>query len=85
MQQRVCVIIFFLVSGTDGDYVTLTQILTFPVESVTASAIVTSMQDSTQEGSESFTATLSGPTNGLSLGTRTTATVDITDDDGKNL
>ena len=83
MQQRVCVIIFFSVSGADGDYVTLTRTLTFPAESVTASATVTTREDDTQEGPESFTATLSDPTNGLSLGTTTSATVDIIDDDGK--
>ena len=62
---------------------TLTRILTFPAESVTASATVTTREDNTQEGPESFTATLSDPTNGLSLGTTTTATVDIIDDEGK--
>ena len=64
---------------------TLTRTLTFPAESVTASATVTSLQDLTQEGSESFTATLSSPTNGLSLGTTRSATVDIIDDDGKEI
>ena len=62
---------------------TLTRTLTFPAESVTASATVTTREDDTQEGPESFTATLSDPTNGLTLGTATSATVEIIDDDGK--
>ena len=63
---------------------TQTRTLTFPAESVTASATVTTREDDTQEGPESFTAILSDPTNGLSLGTTTSAIVDITDDDGKS-
>lgn len=71
----------FVESG--ADYETLTQTLTFLAGSTSASISVTSLGDVTQEGSESFTATLTNPTNGLSVGPRDRATVDIIDDDGK--
>lgn len=64
---------------------TLTMNLTFPAGDLSVSVPVSTMNDTVLEGTETFSASLSDPTGDLQLGTRSTATVRIIDDDGMDL
>ena len=64
------------------DYVPLSTTLNFADGETTKSISVTLINDVLPESSEIFTVTLSNPTNGTSLGTSSTTTITIADDDG---
>ncbi len=66
------------------DYSTISRIVTFSPGTTSVSVPVNLMEDDVQEESEDFTATISSP-NGATLGTPTTATVTIMEDDGRQL
>ena len=57
--------------------------ITFSAGDETAPIIVTTTEDNVDEVVERFTARLSDPSEGLTIGDADTATVDIIDDDGK--
>ena len=61
----------------------MTQTLTFSMGQTTASVSVMTVEDVVQEGTEQFTATLTNPTSGLQVGPSGTATVNISDNDGR--
>ena len=70
-------------SATAGeDYSTTTGTLTFGPGVVSQQFNVPVTNDGTFEGDETFTVTISNPTSGALLGTTTSATVTITDDEG---
>lgn len=60
---------------------TLTGTATFADGASTANISVDTIDDSLVEGSEQFVVTISNPTNSASLGSQTTSTVTITDND----
>ena len=72
----------------NGDYTPVTRTVTFPAGQTSQTVTVSTLDDSFPEGTETFGASLSSPNgNGLtfSLGSQDTATVDIVDNDGKEL
>lgn len=64
------------------DYTALTMTITFPAGTTRQVIPAVTRDDDIQEGDESFRLRLSNPTNGLTLGGRSTATVNIRDNDG---
>ena len=71
-------------SATAGsDYTTTSGTLTFGPGVTTQQFAVPITDDGTFEGNETFTVALNNPTNGALLGTTTTATVTISNDDGQ--
>ena len=64
-----------------GDYIALTTTVTFPAGSTTQEVPIQTVGDTIHERAESFTAILSSPVGG-ELGTDTSATVNIADNDG---
>ena len=65
------------------DYTALTTMtITFPAGTTRQVIPAVTINDDIQEGDESFRLRLSNPTNGLMLGSRSTATVNIRDNDG---
>ncbi len=64
-----------------ADYTAVSQILNFAIGQASASFTVAIQNDALVEGSETINLTLSNPTGGLALGTRSTATLTILDDD----
>ena len=73
--------IIYVVS--DQDYEAQTEDLIFPTGTTTAYLSLGNLDNINNEDLESFSANLSSPTNGLSLGMNVTATVYIMDDDCK--
>ena len=67
-----------------GDYIASTTMVTFPAGSTTQEVPVQTVGDTIHERAESFIAILSNPVGG-ELGTDTTATVNIADNDGKSV
>lgn len=67
----------------DADYNGGVRTLTFQAGSTSATTSISTVDDDIQEGVERFTAELFNPQNGLSVGLSSTATIDITDNDGK--
>ena len=67
-------------AGTD--YIAVNATVTILAGETEASVAVTTINDDIAEQLESFTALLSGPSEGLSLGTQTDATISIVDNDG---
>jgi hypothetical protein len=71
-------------TATD-DYTGITnRVITFPAGAIEATTTVATTEDSISELPEQFTATLTNPTAGLTLGSDDTATVTINDDDGES-
>jgi len=69
-----------------SDYTATSGTLNWPIaDTVSKTITVPILNDSVPESSETFTATLTSPTGGATLGTPSTATVTITDDDGANV
>jgi dienelactone hydrolase len=69
-------------SATAGlDYMDVATNLTFGVGETNRTVVVSILNDALVEGTETFQASLSNPTDGAVLGTRTSATVRITDND----
>jgi parallel beta-helix repeat protein len=64
-----------------GDYTAASGTLTFADGETSKNITIPVINDSTFEATESFTVTLSNPTGGATLGSQTTATVTINDDD----
>ncbi|MDB5335920.1 MAG: hypothetical protein JWN70_1539 [Planctomycetaceae bacterium] len=64
-----------------ADYTAVSQILNFAIGQASASFTIAIQNDALVEGNETLNLTLSNPSNGLSLGTRSTATLTILDDD----
>ncbi len=70
-------------TATDGtDYTKSSGTLTFGDKETSKMFDVAIKDDSTSEGNETVTVTLSNPGNGVSIGTPSTATLIITDDEG---
>ncbi len=72
------------VSGTNitaDDYTLSSSTITIPNGSTTGSVTFTVKDDLLNEGNETATLTISNPSSGLSLGTTTSQSVNITDDD----
>ena len=75
---------FTTVDGTataPNDYGSLTFTLPFLVGRAAATINLNTVEDSTIEGIETFSVTLSNPTNGLTLGYQVVTVVTIQDDD----
>lgn len=68
--------------GTAGSTAPYTGTVTFADGSTTGTAVVPILSDTTDELAETFTVVLSSPTGGATLGTTTSTTVTIADDDG---
>ena len=73
---------YHIICTAPGDYTPNILTVTFPAGSTTQEVLVQTVEDSIHERAESFTAILSNPVGG-ELGTDTTATVIIADNDGK--
>ena len=65
-----------------NDYRSLTLTLSFLVGSITTTIHLGTVDDSTIEGPETFSVTLSNPANGLALGDQAVTVVTIRDNDG---
>jgi len=68
-------------ASAPGDYTSTTGTLTFPNGVATKNLPVPIINDTTAESSETFTVTLSSPTGSATLGSPSSATVTITDND----
>jgi uncharacterized delta-60 repeat protein/uncharacterized repeat protein (TIGR01451 family) len=68
-------------TATSADYVPNTVLLTFAPGQVTNSFTVAVLDDTSAEGNESLTLTLSSPSAGVTLGANRTATLSILDND----
>ncbi|MGY6497476.1 MAG: Calx-beta domain-containing protein, partial [Microcella sp.] len=64
------------------DYVAVSETVTIPAGSTRASVSIATIDDDLEEGTETFTVTISDPVN-ATLGTSVTATVQIIDNDGE--
>ena len=74
-----------IVCYSDNDFVEEPEVLTFPPLMTTATPSLGNLDNDINEELEYFSAELSSPTNGLLVGTNNTATVEIIDDDGRQL
>ena len=68
-----------------ADYTSTSVVLTFPVGQQTASTSIPIADDGINERQESFTATLSSPSGGATLGPDSSATVTIPNIESKRL
>ena len=75
--------IFSSSSETPDDYTMTVMTVTFPAGETQMSVTVPTTEDDTAEETEMFTAVLSDPTNGLTLGDDSTARAMIEDNDGR--
>lgn len=69
-------------AAANADFTPASGTLNFPSSSTQQTIVVPITNDDSVEGAETFTVTLSNPANGAVLGTLTTHTVTINDDDG---
>ena len=70
----------FITAGSD--YTAVSTVVTILAGETEATIVVATIDDNIAEQLESFSALLSGPSEGLSLGTQTDATISIVDNDG---
>ena len=71
-------------SRTAGfDYTSITSTITFFAGQREASITVFTLEDTTAEQLEDFSALLSNPSEGLDIGARDTATINIMDNEGQ--
>ena len=75
---------YHIICTAPGDYTSNVLTVTFPAGTTTQEVLVQTVEDSIHERAERFTAILSNPVGG-ELGTDTTATVNIVDNDGKSM
>lgn len=62
---------------SENDYDQVTQTVTFLAGTRSAIVFVSTINDGLSEETETFTASISNPSDGLTLGTQSTATVSI--------
>lgn len=68
---------WLFVAAAPNDYTSTSVVLTFPAGAQSATVFVPIADDGINERQESFTATLSSPSGGATLGPNSTATVTI--------
>ena len=70
---------FSFIYPAPGDYPVFSMVVTFPVGQTRRTISVGTNQDSTVESDETFSLRLSSPSSGVTIGSRSTASITIQD------